>query len=60
MKVGRFTKKIYWQARVDMSPSDQELFERVGNQVITKDQIINIGFNYCLMRGLQTRKPKKK
>jgi len=61
MKVGRFKKVINYQANVDMTDEEQDLFERVGREVLTRDQIINIGFNHSLMRGLQTLQlPKKR
>lgn len=56
MKVGRFKKVNFWQAKVDMTPQEEELFENVGREVLTREQIINIGFNHSLMRGLETAK----
>ena len=52
LKVGKFKKKNVYDANVDMSPDIEQVFESLGKENITREQYINIGFNYALIKGL--------
>jgi hypothetical protein len=60
LKVGKFKKKNVYDADVDMSPDMEQMFESLGKENITREQYINIGFNYALIKGLGEIKNKKK
>ena len=60
LKVGKFKKKNVYDADVDMSPDMEQMFESLGKENITREQYINIGFNYALIKGLGEMKNKKK
>jgi len=61
LKVGKFKKKNVYDASVDMSPDIEQVFESLGKENITREQYINIGFNYALIKGLgETKKVNKK
>jgi hypothetical protein len=46
---------------VDMSPDMEQMFETLGKENITREQYINIGFNYALIKGLgEAKKTKSK
>jgi len=52
LKIGKFKKKTIYDAKVDMSDQMENTFESLGREHITKEQYINIGFNYALIKGL--------
>jgi hypothetical protein len=60
LKIGKFKKKSVYDAKVDMSDQMENTFESLGREHITKEQYINIGFNYALIKGLGEVKSKKK
>ena len=61
LKVGKFKKKTIYDAKVDMSDQMENTFESLGREHITKEQYINIGFNYALIKGLgEAKKIKSK
>jgi hypothetical protein len=61
LKVGKFKKKNVYDADVDMSPDIEQMFESLGKENITREQYINIGFNYALIKGLgEAKKVNKK
>ena len=61
LKVGKFKKKAVYDAKVDMSDQMENTFESLGREHITKEQYINIGFNYALIKGLgEAKKVKSK
>jgi len=60
LKIGKFKKKTIYDAKVDMSDQMENTFESLGREHITKEQYINIGFNYALIKGLDEIKSKKK
>jgi len=63
LKIGKFKKKAVYDAKVDMSDQMENTFESLGREHITKEQYINIGFNYALIKGLgeaKNFKSKKK
>ena len=61
LKVGKFKKKAVYDAKVDMSDQMENTFESLGREHITKEQYINIGFNYALIKGLgEAKKVKNK
>jgi len=60
LKIGKFKKKVVYDAKVDMSDQMENTFENLGREHITKEQYINIGFNYALIKGLSELKSKKK
>ena len=60
LKIGKFKKKAVYDAKVDMSDQMENTFESLGREHITKEQYINIGFNYALIKGLSEVKSKKK
>jgi hypothetical protein len=60
LKIGKFKKKTIYDAKVDMSDQMENTFESLGREHITKEQYINIGFNYALIKGLSELKSKKK
>jgi hypothetical protein len=60
LKIGKFKKKAVYDAKVDMSDQMENTFESLGREHITKEQYINIGFNYALIKGLGEIKSKKK
>ena len=60
LKIGKFKKKTIYDAKVDMSDQMENAFESLGREHITKEQYINIGFNYALIKGLDEIKNKKK
>jgi hypothetical protein len=60
LKIGKFKKKAVYDAKVDMSDQMENTFESLGREHITKEQYINIGFNYALIKGLSEIKSKKK
>jgi len=61
LKVGKFKKKNVYDANVDMSPDIEQMFESLGKENITREQYINIGFNYALIKGLgEAKKTNKK
>jgi len=60
LKIGKFKKKSVYDAKVDMSDQMENTFESLGREHITKEQYINIGFNYALIKGLDEIKSKKK
>jgi hypothetical protein len=59
LKVGKFKKKNVYDADVDMSPDMEQMFESLGKENITREQYINIGFNYALIKGLDEAKKVK-
>ena len=59
LKVGKFKKKNVYDAKVDMGDQMQGYFLDLGKQVITDEQFINIGFNYDLIKGLESAKAIK-
>ena len=59
LKIGKFKKKNVYDAKVDMGDQMQNLFLTLGKQVITDDQFINIGFNYALIKGMESAKAIK-
>jgi len=60
LKIGKFKKKAVYDAKVDMGDQMENTFESLGREHITKEQYINIGFNYALIKGLGEIKNKKK
>ena len=56
LKIGKFKKKSVYDAKVDMSDQMENTFESLGREHITKEQYINIGFNYALAKGLESAK----
>jgi len=61
LKVGKFKKKNVYDTNVDMSPDIEQVFESLGKENITREQYINIGFNYALIKGLgEAKKSNKK
>ena len=61
LKIGKFKKKSVYDAKVDMSDQMENTFESLGREHITKEQYINIGFNYALIKGLgEAKKVKSK
>lgn len=61
LKVGKFKKKNVYDTDVDMSPDMEQMFESLGKENITREQYINIGFNYALIKGLgEAKKAKNK
>jgi hypothetical protein len=61
LKIGKFKKKAVYDAKVDMSDQMENTFESLGREHITKEQYINIGFNYALIKGLgEAKKVKSK
>jgi hypothetical protein len=61
LKIGKFKKKTIYDAKVDMSDQMENTFESLGREHITKEQYINIGFNYALIKGLgEAKKVKSK
>ena len=61
LKVGKFKKKNVYDANGDMSPDMEQVFESLGKEYITREQYINIGFNYALIKGLgEAKKVKSK
>jgi hypothetical protein len=61
LKIGKFKKKAVYDAKVDMSDQMENTFESLGREHITKEQFINIGFNYALIKGLgEAKKVKSK
>ena len=52
LDVGKFKKKSVYEAPVDMGDEIKNQFLTIGKEVITEDQYINIGFNDCLLKGL--------
>jgi len=60
LKIGKFKKKSVYDAKIDMSDQMENTFESLGREHITKEQYINIGFNYALIKGLGEIKNKKK
>ena len=60
LKIGNLKKKAVYDAKVDMSDQMENTFESLGREHITKEQYINIGFNYALIKGLGEVKSKKK
>jgi len=61
LKIGKFKKKTIYDAKVDMSDQMENTFESLGREHITKEQYINIGFNYALIKGLgEAEKVNKK
>jgi len=60
LKIGKFKKKTIYDAKIDMSDQMENTFESLGREHITKEQYINIGFNYALIKGLDEIKSKKK
>jgi len=60
LKIGKFKKKTIYDAKVDMGDEMENTFESLGREHITKEQYINIGFNYALIKGLGEIKNKKK
>lgn len=59
LKIGKFKKKAVYDAKVDMGDQMQGYFLDLGKQVITDEQFINIGFNYALIKGLESAKAIK-
>jgi len=59
LKIGKFKKKAVYDAKVDMSDQMENTFESLGREHITKEQYINIGFNYALIKGLGELKNRK-
>ena len=61
LKIGKFKKKTIYDAKIDMSDQMENTFESLGREHITKEQYINIGFNYALIKGLgEAEKTKSK
>lgn len=54
LDIGKFKKKSVYEAPVDMGDKLKEEFLTIGKAVITEDQYINIGFNDCLLKGINT------
>ena len=59
LKIGKFKKKNVYDAKVDMGDQMEKYFLDLGKQVITDEQFINIGFNYALIKGLESAKTIK-
>ena len=56
LKIGKFKKKSVYDAKVDMSDQMENTFESLGREHITKEQYINIGFNYAVAKGIEYTK----
>jgi len=59
LKIGKYKKKAVYDAKVDMGDKMENYFLDLGKQVITDEQFINIGFNYALIKGLESAKTIK-
>lgn len=52
LDIGKFKKKSVYEAPVDMGEKLKDEFLAIGKAIITEEQYINIGFNDCLIKGI--------